>query len=211
MAQGILINPEQVITAPGGFSVSSEGFVQGIAEDDPAIRYQLKSGMLDVNQTTPLWGGCAITESLPTTGVSADEVDSVIKLATSAANVTGFTVFNQSLALYQSPSSPVPLAMPGDGVSKPGGFINFYRLGTRARIAVQVDSGVAAALAGGAINQAAYWDYTNQKLLNAPGGTAIPVKVIRLDKTGNSRTVSYNGTSGFAIWNDTGYTAVIEI
>jgi hypothetical protein len=64
------------------------------------------------------------------------------------------------------------------------------------------------------INQAVYWDYTNQVLLSSPGGTALPsVNVIDVDTTGNSMVAiaGTGGLSGFTVWSQTGYSAVIEI
>lgn len=201
---GITINPALMTNALGGFAVSSEGYVQGFALDDPAIRNELAAGIVSPAAANPIWGGSGITESLPTAGTEADSVGSILALATAQANLTGFTVFNQSAAMLQSAQSPAPLAPAGGG-------INFYRLGSGARIAVACSAGVAAALAAGAVNQALYWDYANQLLLNAPGGTAIGVKVVSVDAVGRSQVVAYNGGTGLATWNRAGFTAIIQI
>jgi len=200
---GINLNPQLVTNAGGRFHVYSEGYVQGEALDDPAIRNSLCAGVVDPTYANAMFGGMGITESLITPGTEASAIMSVIKPATSQANLTGFSVFNQSAALIQTPQSPVPLASASMG-------LNFYRLGSRARIAVQLDSAVATTLQGGAVNQALYWDYTNQKLLAAPGGTAIAVKVIDIN-FGNSKVVSYNSGTGIATWTNNAYTAIIEI
>lgn len=201
---GITINPAKVTNAPGLFSVRSKGYVQGTALSDPAIRHQLVSGILNPSASAPIWGGCGITESLTTAGTEADSIGAVLALATSQANLTGFTVYDQSHAMFQAPESPAPLA-------PAGGAINFYRLGSGARIALPCSGTVAAALAGSAINVALYWDYTNQVLLSAPGGTAINVKLLDVDTIGNSRVVSYSSGTGFATWNDAGYCALVQI
>lgn len=201
---GVNINPALMTNAAGGFLASSEGYVQGIALDDPATRNELCAGILVPTAANPIWGACGITESLPTAGTEADSVSSILALATAQANLTGFTVFNQSAAMIQSAQSPAPLA-------PAGGAINFYRLGSGARIPVACSQAVAAAIAAGAINQALYWDYANQLLLNAPGGTAIGVKVVGVDALGRSQVVTYNGGTGLATWNRAGYTAIIQI
>lgn len=201
---GITINPGLVTNALGSFGVTSDGYVAGTALDSPSIRNSLVSGIVAPGAANPMWGGEAITDSLVTAGVEAKSIGAVLALATAMANITGFTVFDQSAAMIQTAQSPVPLA-------PPTGAINFYRLGSGARIAVPCDSGVAAALAGGASNQAVYWDYTNQKLLSAPGGTALPVKVLDVDTNGNSKIVVYNSGTGFATWNNSGFTAIIQI
>lgn len=201
---GIILNPQLVTNRPGGFHVSSEGYVQGEALDDPAIRNSLVAGIIDPAYTTaPMWGGMGITESMITPGTESAAIMHVIKPATSQANLTGFSVFNQSAGLIQTPQSSVPSGSAGMG-------LNFYRLGSRARIPVQISGAVAAALQTGAVNQAVYWDYTNSVLLNAPGGTAIGVKVIDIN-FGNSRVVSYNSGTGLVTWTNGGYTAIIEI
>lgn len=204
MANGIVLNPLIQTNAPGMFKLTSKGYVQGTTQNDAAVRNELISGILLPTATAPIWGGCGITESLTTAGTEASELGSVLALATAQTNLTGFTVFDQSHALIQTPQSPVPMCVPSGG-------INFYRFGSGARIAVKCSSAVAAALAGGAINQALYWDYTNQVLLNAPGGTAIAAKVLDVDTSGGSHTVTYNSGTGFATWNDTDYTALIQI
>jgi hypothetical protein len=212
----ISINPAIVTNAAGTFYTSSEGYVQGTVLNDPAVRYQLAAGIVSPSASAPMWGGMAITESLPTAGTEASSVTSVLALATALANLTGWTVFDQSSAMISSAQSPVPL-------SGAGGAINFYRTGSRARIAVACSSAVAASLAGGVVNPTVYWDYTNQVLATSGTG-ALAVKVVAVDKVGNSQIVNYNSggsnetlSSGFilipgaAAWTYNGYIAVIEI
>ena len=201
----ITINPALMTNAAGGFAVSSEGYIAGFALDDPATRNELLAGIVSPAASAPMWGGEAITESLPTAGTEADSVLSVLALATAEANVTGFTVYNQAAGMIQSAQSPAPLAPPGGG-------INFYRLGSGARIVVPCAQAVAAALAGQPVDTPLYWDYTNQLLLNAPGGTALPgVLLVGVVANGNAQVVSYNSGTGFATWNRAGYAAVIQI
>jgi hypothetical protein len=200
---GLTINPALVTNALGSFSVTSEGYVQGVQLDDPAVRFALASGIVSPAASGPMWGGMGITDSLWTPGTESDSIGSVLTLASSQSNLTGFTVFNQANAMIQSPQSPVPLA-------PLTGAINFFRFGSGARIAVQCSSTVATALEGSASNVALYWDYTNQVLLNAPGGTAIAAKLIDVN-VGNSMVVSYASGTGFATWNRGGSTAIIQI
>jgi hypothetical protein len=204
---GITINPVLVTNAAGTFYTSSTGYVQGVLLDDPVTRFKLNSGIVSSSATAPMWGGEGITESLTTAGTEADEIGSVLLLATSEANLTGFTVFNQATAMVQSPQSPCPLAAQTMG-------INFVRLGSGARIVVACSAATAAALAGQPINTAVYWDYTNQVLLASPGGTALPnVKLVDVN-IGGSQVVSYSSGTGFATWVRSGTTAntvVIEI
>jgi hypothetical protein len=200
-------NPAQVTNANNTFYSTSDGGVQGFAQDDPATRFQLRSGVVAPSQSTPLWGGMGISVNLPA-GVEASSLKAVLTLASAETNLMGFTVWNQSLATILNPSAqdPVPLAGAGNGTN-PGGAINFYLLGSNAQIWVQCSSTVAGALKAGAYNQAVYWDYTNQVLLNSPGGTAIPVEVVDLSTNGNAQVVGAGGTS----WVYNGYAALIKI
>lgn len=204
MTASVSINPQLVSNAAGLFFSTSEGLVAGTIYDDPVARFAIQSGIVSLSASTPIWGGCGIVDNLPLASAENLDVGSVLALATSQANLTGFTVFNQSAALIQSAQSPVPYAAAGM-------FINFVRLGSGARIAVAVSQADAATLAGAASNVALYWDYTNQVLKAAPGGTAIAAKLLSVDAVGNSRTVSYASATGFATWNNTGYCAVIQI
>jgi hypothetical protein len=201
-------NPAQVTVASNTFYDTSNGAIQGFFQDDPAIRFQLRSGLVAAAQTTPLWGGMGISVNLPNKAVEALSFKAGLSLATSEANLMGFTVWNQSLATILNPSvsNPIPQAGGGTGTN-PGGAINFFLLGSQAQIWVQCSSTVAGALAAGAYNQAVYWDYTNQVLLNAPGGTAIPVEVVDLVTNGNAQVVASGGSS----WNYSGYAALIKI
>lgn len=200
---GITINPGQVTNALGSFSATTEGYVQGTAQYDPASRFELNQGIVALAVTTPMWGGEGITESVFNPANASSAVGSVLTLATSQANLTGFTVFDQAAGMITSAQSPVPLAAAGMS-------INYYRFGSQMRIVVACSNAVATAFEGGAINQALYWDYTNQVLLNAPGGTAIGAKVLDVN-VGNSKIVTYNSGTGFATWTNTGSTAVILI
>jgi hypothetical protein len=196
-------NPMQVTNAAGTFYAQSTGYVSGVMLDDPAVRFAIDQGINTPGGSAVLYGGMAITESGITPGTEVGSVMSVLALASAETNITGFTVFNQSSALIQTPQSPVPIA-------PPSGFINFCRLGSGARIVVPVSAVDAAAMQGQPVNQLVYWDYTNQVLLHNAGGTAIPVKVLDIN-VGNSQVPSYNSGTGFYTWNYAGSSAVIQI
>lgn len=214
MTQGITINPQQMTNAPNTFTINTYGGFQGMFVDDPAIRNELISALVAPSQSTPIAAGYGITEFLPTAGQEADSIGSVVTIATSQANLTGFTVWNQAHAMINSPQSPVPLASPGNGSTGPGGAVSIFRLGSGARLWVQCASTVATAFAGVAVNTVAYWDYTNQLLLSSPGGTAIAVKVLKVDTAGRSQVIqsaSAISSTGLGTWNYAGYSAMIQI
>lgn len=201
-------NPAQVTNAPSTFYATSDGAIQGFYQDDPAVRPQLRSGLVAPSQTTPLWGGMGVQVALPNLAVEAGSFKALLALATSQANLIGFTVWNQSLAVILNPSASTPVPQAGAGTGTlPGGAINFFLFGSDVSIWVQCSSAVATAIKGGAWNQALYWDYTNQVLLNTPGGTAINAQVVDLALNGNAQVVAAGGNS----WNYSGYAALIKI
>lgn len=200
----ISINPQAVNNASGSFSASTYGYTQGLALDDPALSNELVATIVASTVSGGLYGGMAITESM-VAPAGSPKINSGLKtqiiLATAETNITGFTVFNGAHAMVNSPSSPVPLSSAGMG-------INIFRLGSGIRIPVAISAANAATLQGEAINTAVYWDYTNQVLLLAPGGTALPVKVVDVS-TANNQVVSYSAGSG--TWGNPTYPAIAVI
>jgi hypothetical protein len=73
MTAQITINPLITSTAAGLFNVTSRGYIQGLAIDDEAIRYQLIGGLLASTETLPMWGGVAIAENIPKFGTTLPE------------------------------------------------------------------------------------------------------------------------------------------
>ncbi len=59
------LNPMATTNAAGSFGVQSDGFIQGVALDDPANRFNLASGTVAATETKPLWGGLPVAELLP--------------------------------------------------------------------------------------------------------------------------------------------------
>lgn len=151
---GINFNPMATTTAAGSFKITSEGYIQGTALADPATRYALSTGLLGSAETLPMWGGIAITESIPTVG--ADQLGPTITRATAVANVTGFSTSNQAHAWLSWPQSDVPVAQPGMTVP-------FFRLGSGQRLVVACEPGLAS-LGASAVNTQVSWDFYNQRL-----------------------------------------------
>ena len=152
----IAINPMQTTNASGLFGVTSDGFTQGVAHDDPAVRFQLAGGYLATSETLPMWGGVAISETLPLVTSNGNLGNSITRAANNAG-ITGFSVFNQSHNAINTPQSPVPL-LSGNMT------VNFYRLGSLARIPLAADPSLVASLASGLVNQQVSWDFNNQRL-----------------------------------------------
>lgn len=205
MVAQLNINPVPTSNAAGTFSITLDGFMQGMAMDDPAMRYQLTGGQLAATETLPMWGGCAVCEVLAAGEPSATKPN-VIR-ATSATMFTGFSVFNQNHAMINTPQSPVPVALPGM-------LVNLYRFRSLARIPLAADPALAAALPGLPIAPTAlFWDPVNYWIsLTATGGYALPTSVEIVGwNAGNSMTVSYNASTGFATWVRNGNCVLLQI
>ncbi|MDE2105933.1 MAG: hypothetical protein KGL39_52410 [Patescibacteria group bacterium] len=197
---GIVINPVETTNFTGTFSVESDGGVQGTFMDDPAVRYALAGGILASTETLPMWGGVGIAEAVP--APASAPLGSVVTRAAGYSTLTGFSVFNQAVAMVQSPQSRVPTA--GSGMS-----VNFFRFGSGARIWVQADPTFAATLETGSILQQVSWDFTNQVLV-AFATTALNCKVLKVN-IGNSKVVTYSAGTGYTNWTNTGSAVLIQI
>jgi hypothetical protein len=206
----ITFDPMQVNNFPGSFSVRSEGYIQGYALDDPSVLIsKLSVGVLASTETVPMWGGVPLTVSIPnqpSTPNLPGLARATANAITGAGSVGGFSVFNQAASMIQTPGSPVPLA-------GPGGSVNFFRLGSGARITVKISAALVTALAAGGVlqNVQTQWDFTNSQLTTFASGTALPIDIERWDALGNSETVSYNSSTGAVTWSPGTFTAVIII
>lgn len=160
MVATVSFNPGITTNAAGSFNRDSVGLIQGTAYDSPNARYNLAGGQLANTETIPIWGGVGIYELVP--GVSGGPSASLggqIGRATSLTGstaLTGFTVFDQAYGMLNTPQSPVPLA--GSSMS-----VNFYRLGSGARLAVAVDPTLID-LQGDIITSQVSWDFNEQVL-----------------------------------------------
>lgn len=206
----ISFDPMQVNNFGGTFTIQSGGYIQGYALDSPAVLPdKLSVGILASTETVPMWGGIPLTIFIP----NQPSTPNLPSLARATANalagggsIGGFSVFNQASSMIQTPGSPVPLA-------GPGGSVNFFRLGSGARITVKISGALVTALAAGGVlqNVQTQWDFTNSQLTTFSSGTALPIDIERWDALGNSETVSYNSGTGAATWASATFTAVIII
>ena len=179
---GITFNPQATSNAAGLFNTNSNGFTQGDAQDDPAVKFALVGGILDAGASAPIWGGLPISESIPAAGKPV--LGSTIDLATTHANITGWSVFNQAFQGITTPQSNAPTYQPGQSV-------NFYRVGSGARIPLPIDPALVS-LDGGLITQQVSWDFTAQQIIAYDGTHVLPVKILQVS-TANNLRVSYSG------------------
>jgi hypothetical protein len=84
-------------------------------------------------------------------------------------------------------------------------MVNFYRLGSGARVALAIDPTLVT-LEGGLITQQVSWDFANQKII-AFATTALAVKILAIKSSG-CMVPSYNAGTGFVTWNYNGAAAV---
>lgn len=191
----ISLNPNATTNAAGGFSTNTDGYIQGNALNDPAVRYQLSGGVLAAAETIPMWGGVGIAEAVPAGALGGN-----ITRAANLAALTGFSVFDQNYAAINTPQSPVPLI-------GSGGMVNFYRFGTNARLAVACDPALVS-LVNGSVKAQVSWDFTNQLLIAYDGANALPVKILDINVAG-SMTVTWDAVNKVATWNRAGSVAII--
>ena len=200
------ITPMSTTNALGLFNVSSAGFTQGDALDDPAVTFALASGVLSASATAPLWGGFPIQELIPSASTQPGKgtMGGTVLQATTSVAPVGISVVNQAFGGVVTAQSPVPLYNIGNSV-------NFYRFGSGARIPLPIDPALVS-LDGSSIVQTVYWDYTANRIIGTQpsGQAALPVKILKITTSGNL-TVSYNSGTGNATWATNGAIAICLI
>jgi hypothetical protein len=149
----------------GLFNATSTGLRQGTAYADPSTRYRLRAGLLSQNETIPMWGGVGVYAFVPGSSTGAltlpnYALGTIVGRATALTGtytLAGFSVFDEAYGMVTSPFSTVPLI-------GSGGQVNWYPLGSLARIAVACDPDLID-LRGANINPQVSWDFTNQLLV----------------------------------------------
>src|SRR5262245_11098036 len=202
MVANIAFNPYVQTSAAGMFNIESDGLIVGTAYPDPAARFALAGGWLATTETLPMFGGVGISENVPQERPPVTRADvalgGIIARATAYANLTGFSVFDQNYAAVNTPQGPVPTV-------GSGGMVNFYRLGSGARVALAIDPTLIS-LEGGLITAQVSWDFTNQKII-AFATTALAVKILAIKASG-CMVPSYSAGTGLTTWSYNGAAAV---
>ena len=174
MVATIPYNPYGQIGGNSGlFNVSANGVRQGTAYADPSTRYRLRAGILAQTETLPMWGGVGVYANVPGGGPPAatpnPAMGTVVGRATGPTGtlrLVGFSVFDEAYGMVTTPQSPVPLAASGMQV-------NYYPLGSLARIALPCDPSIVS-LRGTTVDAPTLgWDYTNQLLIPVLGAQSI--------------------------------------
>jgi len=202
MSAQISLNPMATTNALGLFSTNSNGFTQGDAQDDPAVKFALAGGVLSTAATAPVWGGIPVQEFAPAN--NSNVLGSTLLQATTTDVPQAIVVFNQAFAGITTPSSTAPLYSPGMSV-------NYYRFGSGASIPLALDP-ASVTLEGDLVSTTVYFNYTTNLLTTTQpsGQAALPVKVLRIS-TQNNKTVSYSSVTGNANWATDGLIALVQI
>jgi hypothetical protein len=210
----IPITPMTTGNTRGTFAVHFDGLMQGTAWPAPNAVFNLAGGYVSPTEVNAMYGGIGITENIPTQpgGAPLPMVELggplgralQLQQGTTVAqgDLTGFSVFDQDYSMINTPNSPVPLA---EAYMQ----VNFYRLGSGARIAVAIDPALIS-LYGQIITKPVGWDFTNQRLIAGTGTNTLPVRVVRVQPA-NCMTIDFNNTTKAAAWNYNGAAAVILI
>jgi hypothetical protein len=206
MVATVTINPMLTTNAAGLFKTSTQGYTQGDAMADPAVKFALAGGVLSANATAPLWAGTPIQEFIPAASTQPGQycLGSTLLQATASAVPTAICVINQAFGGITTTSSTAPLFSPGMSV-------NYYRFGSGARIPLAIDPALIS-LDGGLINPVVYWDYTANRIVGTQPGSqaAFPVKILNINVTDNL-CITYNSGTGAANWTNTGALALCLI
>lgn len=206
MSGTISFNPYTTTSPVNNFLLQTQGYVQGLALDDPSSRPWLEGGQLDAAETLTMWGGVPLSVEINQLGTGSEGLGAAVKRSTSQANTLGWAVFNQASSMVITPGNTVPQASVGN-------FVSFYRNGTNARIGVKCDPALVAALtAGELINGASlYWSVTLYwvTLVTSGSNFALPTTTVLRSVNTNSKVVNYASASSVT-WT-TGDVAILQI
>ncbi|EMO5715248.1 hypothetical protein RVW00_000173 [Enterobacter bugandensis] len=197
----IPFNPFKTYGVSAGFTVDTEGFVQGDALPDPAVEQQLCSGVLDGGITTPVYPGVGLIERITKGGDQGSILADVT--AGSLASCNAFAVSNRAYHMILTPGNTVPRYMAG-------GSVHYYRLGSNARIPLPVSPQVAL-LSGPVGAQSLYWDPVGMRIdIAADPADAIRIRLLEVSDSGGM-TIVYNPTTQGLSWNTQNPIGIFQI
>lgn len=161
MSTALKFSPYNTTVAQGMFNTTADGMVQGTAFPDPSTTWRLRGGQLASAETLPMWGGVALYANVPGAAGGPNPTQGPIvgraNGITGGSKLAGFSVFDQDYAMVTSPQNTVP-------VIDSGGQVNWYPMGSLARIIVAADPALVS-LIGGPIAPQVSWDWANQLLV----------------------------------------------
>lgn len=200
----ISFNPSLTTQPQNSFQLQTQGFIQGLTQDDPISRMRLLAGQVGSGVTQPVWGGMGVAVNvggLPTGATPAQ----AITLATTS-HIQGFTVFDQAINMSIVPGNSVPVSVAGQSVA-------FYLFGSMARVPLPLAAGVVTTLESALTTVALYWDTVAFNITATSSGNtvALPSTVQILAVDANSKTVSYNSGTGAVSWSYGQDVALIQL
>lgn len=200
----ISFNPSLTTQPQNSFQLQTQGFIQGLTQDDPISRMRLLAGQVGAGVTQPVWGGMGVAVNvggLPTGATPAQ----AITLATTS-HIQGFTVFDQAINMSIVPGNSVPVSVAGQSVA-------FYLFGSMARVPLPLASGVVTTLESALTTVTLYWDTVAFNITATSSGNtvALPSTVQILAVDANSKTVSYNSGTGAVSWSYGQDVALIQL
>ncbi|MFA8337816.1 hypothetical protein [Burkholderia cenocepacia] len=196
----VQFNPMQVAAFDGIFDKGTEGVTQGEIQSMGGYdRFHIEGGYSV--DTKSIYGGLPVNVGIAAKG--AQSMGSAVRRATAAADVTAFVISSQMFNAIQVPG--------GAGVVSKGMGVQFGRLGSGMRVAVQIDAALAETLYGGGAQPANGfgWDYTNNKLIAAAtAADKLPITITALYP--DSFILVEDATTGF-VSQAMGVAAVIQL
>lgn len=200
MATTIQFDPFKTYGVDPGFSVDSDGYVQGDALPDSAVEQQLATGIIDKTVTTPIYPGIGILESI----AKDSQLGAGIHPGSDTA-CNGFVVSNRAMHMMLTPGNTVPQYLSGSSV-------HYYRLGSLARIPLPVSPAVASLAPGGTVWARPFiWDPVNMWIDEGTGApTDLKIRLLEVKTSGNL-TIDYNSTTGLLSWNTSKPIGIFQI
>ena len=171
-------------TASSAFLLNSDGYLAGTLYGNYPDRFRLEGGVVASAQSTPLYGGLPLTNTVvapSSTGQSSGLGETVAAAVTTGANITSWCVYDQASAGVITATSNAPLFYANSS-------INFVRVGSGAFVVLPVNPAAVATIAGGTSIQTLYWNFTNN-YIDTSGTGALSLQVIALNT--NSKTLTY--------------------
>lgn len=197
----ITYNPFKTYGVDPGFSVDTDGFVQGDALPDAAVEQQLNSGVLDAGVITPVYPGVGLIERITRNSELGYTLVDVAAGTLSQCNA--FTVSNRAYHMILPPGNSVPQYMAG-------GSVHYYRLGSNARIPLPITQAVS--LLNGAVGQQQlYWNPTLMRIdVAADPDDAIRIRLLEVVNSG-CMTIDYDSVNKTVAWNTSNPIGIFQI
>jgi hypothetical protein len=195
--------------------LTSDGLIQGDVQVNPFTSAGLEAGVVASNATYPLYAGLPISLGVQILGSDRKGV-TVRKsfVGNVAAGIQGWTTSQGSGVMGFSSFTSQPPLFPQ------GGSINFYKSGSKGRVAVRINNTLAAALANtDFITTPVMWDWTNDELVAWTSGTdaanlqltTVSIIAVSPYNANHNLSIAYDTGTGVATYATNKSLAIIEV